>query len=428
MSPEERTLRTYRWERWRCVCAGILETAGNTFLLLLAVQNFHAGAVAKALVAGGGSFGLLVSPVAVNAVQRYGWAPTAAVARMLALGAGASLVAALVPVNRVGLYALACVLAMTTASAVIPLLTQVYQDNYPVEQRGRLYARAFMLRIIAAVGFGFLGGQWLEPGPWFSTHFPGVSGWLALHPARFRVLPLVFGAAFAVAAWAVRRVPSVPLRRVAGTHPLSAWRFVQSDRLFRQALVAWMLMGFANLAMLPMRVEYLGNPKYGLLKTAAEIALLTLVIPNAARLVLNPVWGWLFDRMNFFALRITLNLGFAMGIAAFFTSNSWPGLVTGAVIYGISNAGGDVAWGLWVTKFAPSDHVADYMSVHTFLTGVRGVVAPFVAFQVVQRFSPQAMGWVAGAMIVAASLILLPEIWSWPARARGERSLELAED
>ncbi len=428
MSQAERTLRTYRWERWRSVCAGVLETAGNTFLLLLAVQNFHAGAVAKALVAAGGSFGLLVSPVVVNAVQRSGWTPTLAVARLLALGAGACLLAALVPLNGVTWYALACVLAMTTASAVIPLLTQVYQDNYPVEQRGRLYSRAFMLRILAAIGFGFLGGQWLEPGPWVTAHFPVFTDWLLLHPNRFRVLPLAFATAFACASAAVRRVPSVALRREVGAHPLSAWRFVRSDRLFRQALVAWMLMGFANLAMLPMRVEYLGNPKYDLRKTAAEIALLTLVIPNAARLLLNPVWGWLFDRMNFFALRITLNLGFALGIAAFFTSNSWPGLVTGAVIYGISNAGGDVAWGLWVTKFAPADHVADYMAVHTFLTGVRGVLAPFVAFQVVQRFSPQGMGWVAGLMILAASLILLPEIWSWPARAAGERSVEPPEN
>ena len=429
MSPADRTLRTYRWERWRCICAGILETAGNTFLLLLAVQNFHAGAVAKALVAAGGSFGLLISPIVVNVVQRQGWKPTAAIARLLTFGAVASLVAALVPVTWIGSYALACLLAMTTTSAIIPLLTQVYQDNYPVEQRGRLYSRAFLLRILAAVTFGFLGGQWLEPGPQFSLYFPALSHWLLLHPERFRGLPIVFSVAFMLAAMAVKRVPSTALQRDAGAHPLSAWRFVQSDRLFRQALIAWMLMGFANLAMLPMRVEYLGNPKYDLRKTAAEIALLTLVIPNVARLLLNPMWGWLFDRMKFFALRITLNLGFALGIAAFFTSNSWPGLVTGAVIYGISNAGGDVAWGLWVTKFAPANHVADYMSVHTFLTGVRGVLAPFVAFQIVQRFSPQAMGWVAGAMIVAASLILLPEIWTWSAHARGHRgAVEPAED
>lgn len=143
---------------------------------------------------------------------------------------------------------------------------------------------------------------------------------------------------------------------------------------------------------------------------AAEIALYTLVVPNLARLLMSPVWGRLFDRMNFFVLRCALNLGFALGIAAFFTSNTTPGLVLGAVVYGVSTAGGDVAWSLWTTKVAPPDRVADYMAVHTFLTGVRGVLAPMAAFWAVERLAPSQMGWAAALMIVAATALLLPEI------------------
>lgn len=64
-------------------------------------------------------------------------------------------------------------------------------------------------------------------------------------------------------------------------------------------------------------------------------------------------------------------------------SDSLGGLALGAVIFGVANAGGDVAWSLWVTKFAPPERVADYMSVHTFFTGVRGVAAPLIAFHLV---------------------------------------------
>ena len=169
-------------------------------------------------------------------------------------------------------------------------------------------------------------------------------------------------------------------------------------------------MGFANLMMNPLRVEYLANPKYALALTVSAIALLTGVIPNLVRLVLSPVWGWLFDHMNFFVLRITLNLGFALGILAFFTSHSPAGLVMGAVIYGISNAGGDVAWSLWVTKFAPPDRVADYMAVHTFFTGVRGVIAPIVAFQLALELPMAVLGFISSTLIVAATLLLVPEI------------------
>jgi len=137
---------------------------------------------------------------------------------------------------------------------------------------------------------------------------------------------------------------------------------------------------------------------------------LTGVIPNVARLILSPIWGWLFDHMNFFALRIILNIGFALGTLTFFLSDSRTGLVAAAIIYGISAAGGDVAWSLWVTKFAPPERVADYMSVHTFLTGVRGVLAPVVAFAVVARLSMVTLALISAGLIVLATLLLVPEI------------------
>ena len=139
-------------------------------------------------------------------------------------------------------------------------------------------------------------------------------------------------------------------------------------------------------------------------------ALLVGVIPNLARLVMSPIWGRLFDRMNFFILRIVLNCGFALGMLSFFGGDHVAWLVLGAIIYGVSNAGGDVAWSLWVTKFAPPERVADYMSVHTFFTGLRGVVAPVAAFWMVEHFSLAAISWLGAIMIVFATLLLIPEI------------------
>ena len=134
------------------------------------------------------------------------------------------------------------------------------------------------------------------------------------------------------------------------------------------------------------------------------------VLPNLVRLLLSPLWGWLFDHLNFFLMRVVLNVGFAIGILAFFTSHDQAGLVAGAVIFGMSNAGGDVAWGLWVTKFAPPERVTDYMSVHTSLTGLRGVIAPLAAFHLLGIYSVANLGWACATLIVAATLLLLPEI------------------
>ena len=397
---------TYRLERWRAVSHGVLETAGSTFLLLIAVRWFEAGAMAKAMIAAGSSVGLLASPLVVTWVSRHGLRPGVAAGRLLTVGALAFLVGALVPVLPV--FVLASVVGMGTLASAIPLLTQMYQENYPEEQRGLLFSRTVVIRILAAAVFAKLAG-------WF----------LVVRMPQFPLLLLVFALAAWVSGRLLRACPTSPLLNSGGEHPLRALRYVGEDSVFRQTLIAWMLMGTANLMMLPLRVEYLAHERYGLSLSADRIALYTSVIPNLARLVMSPVWGWVFDRMNFFGLRIILNFGFMIGILSFFVSDSTAGLVTGAIIYGVSNAGGDVAWSLWVTKFAPSDRVADYMSVHTFFTGVRGVFAPLAAFSLAGVVSLPTLGWISAGMIFVASLVLVPELRQ---RGRGRPAKPLVEE
>ncbi len=396
MLDAKRTALTYRYERWRAISSGILETAGGTFLLLIAVRWYDAGSLAKALVAGGGSVGLMLGPWLVARVETAGWPVARAAARVAGLGAVGFGIMALVPALPV--FVIGSVVTMAASAVAVPLMTQIYQENYPARQRGKLFSRTFMIRIATAAAFSELAGRLLSANLEF-----------------FRGLLVVFAAAFVLASYCLGRLPSRPLAASGGTHPFRALRFVRDDALFRRTLGMWMLMGFANLMILPLRVEYLANPAHGVtwggqILTTAQIALLVGVIPNLARLVMSPVWGWLFDRMNFFVLRIVLNAGFALGMLSFFGGNHLGWLIVGAIIYGIANGGGDVAWSLWVTKFAPPERVADYMSVHTFFTGVRGVIAPVVAFQLVAHWSVAAISWLGASMIVVATLLLIPEV------------------
>ena len=391
-----RTATTYRYECWRALPAGVLEAASTVFLLLIAVRYYDAGPLAKAMIASGGSLGLILAPWVVTKVEAFGWPVTRAAARLAVIGALTLVVMAAVPILPV--FVGGSVLSTAAAAAMIPLLTQMYQENYPERERGRRFARTIMIRIATAAVFSDLAGR-------------ALSG----HIGHFRWLLVIFAASFVFMGFCLSRCPSRPLTVSGGTHPFRALRFAWTDRLFRQTLIAWMFLGFAMLMMAPLRVEYLANAKYGVKwqgqwLTAGTIALLTGVIPNVARLLLNPLWGWLFDRMNFFILRLSLNLGFALGIVSFFVSGSVAGLIAGAVFFGISNAGADVAWGLWVTKFAPPDRVADYMSVHTCFTGIRGVIAPVVAFYFVSGLPLNVLGWVSVGLIAIGSAFLVPEI------------------
>ncbi|HEY1173813.1 MAG TPA: MFS transporter [Verrucomicrobiae bacterium] len=402
----EITRLTFRSERWRAFSSGILETAATTFLLLIAVKELHAGATAKALIAAGGSVGLLLGPLTVSFVQARGMKPSDAAARMAMMGAAAFVVMALLPFLPV--YVIGSIVALTASTAVIPLITQVYQENYPDKERGRMLSKSFVIRIATAAIFNELAGR-------------ALTG----HLEKYQWLLLVFAAAYVVAAYWLAKIPSTPLHVSGGTHPFKSLRYVKEDALFRQTLVAWMLMGFANLMMIPLRVEYLANPQYGYALTAGEIAFLVGVVPNLARLVLSPFWGWAFDHMNFFMLRVVLNIGFALGILSFFTGETMTGMLIGAIIFGASNAGGDVAWSLWVTKFTAPERVADYMSVHTFCTGLRGLFAPLAAFHLAAHFTLIQLGWFAATLIGLSCAVLIPEI-PWGKKAK--QSAPLTEE
>src|SRR5437773_1298687 len=140
MNDQDRTIITYRYERWRALAAGVIEAAATIFLLLIAVRWYQAGPLAKALVAGGGSLGLLLTPWLVLRVESAGWPVAKAAARLALLGAISFLVMALFPA--LPIYVAGCVVALTTFSAAIPLMTQIYQENYSERERGRQIGRA----------------------------------------------------------------------------------------------------------------------------------------------------------------------------------------------------------------------------------------------------------------------------------------------
>ena len=128
-------------------------------------------------------------------------------------------------------------------------------------------------------------------------------------------------------------------------------------------------------------------------------------------------WGWLFDRLNFYFLRIILNVLFCSAILVVFYGESFLVIAIGTGLQGFAFAGGNIAWSLWVTKIAPPEHTAEYMSVHTCTTGLRGIAAPVIGFALLRGFG-SGVAIFSAILILIASLIILPE--ARRIRARGE--------
>ena len=178
-------------------------------------------------------------------------------------------------------------------------------------------------------------------------------------------------------------------------------------------------MGIGNLVAIRLWVEYLGNVKFGLNYSETRIALLTLTIPFALKLLTTFFWGRLFDRVNFYLLRVVLNMVFLAAILCVYVGDSFTWILIGVTIHGIAFGGGNIAWSLWVTKLAKPEHTSEYMSVHTFFTGIRGFAAPFIGFWLLRDFGPAALGAFSATMVLIASLVVLPEVRFGKARRKG---------
>ena len=415
----DRTAITYRYERLRAVASGVIETAVTTFLLLIAIQWFEFGATTKALIAAAAAPGFLAGPLVVSRVAELGWTTSQTASRLTLAAAGCFALMAVVE-NR-WLFIFGIFVALTLATSVIPLVTQIYQENYPTQKRGKLFARAAMIRICSAAVFGLFAGWIMTTG----DH----GGKLSAYP---HWLLASFAGAFTLGAFCFSRCPGKPLTGAKGTHPFRSLRFVKEDKLFRHILICWMLFGLGNLMLFPLRSEYLANAgayaqHYTLTfePTPERIALILVTIPNAIKLVCSPFWGGLFDRMNFFVLRVVLNFFFAASLVVFFNSETMVGLCIAAALFGIGNSGGEVAWSLWVTKFAPAKHVADYMSVHVFFNGIRVFLAPFLGFWLLGFVSAASLSLFSAGIIIASSLALLSD---YPSGEKAKRGAALTEE
>jgi hypothetical protein len=389
---------TFRNEMWRSVPSGIIDTAYNTFGMIVAVQVFASGETAKAIFLSSPRLGHIAAILVVPLLLRFRStvAQTAALTQ-IAGGACFSL-AAIFPKSETAFIA-GVSLGFILFSLQIPLLTQIYRVNYPPQSRGRLYAITGIVRSLGAVIFtyaaGWMLGWNLQTYPWLLWSFALMafaSGWLTYG------LPAT--------AW---EAPD------SGDHGLwRSWKWVGRDRDFRTLLISWMLMGLGNLIAAALFVEYLANPIHGIGLDANEVAWLTGVVPLVFRLVSSYHWGVLFDRAPFFVVRIVLNVITAISILLFYLGDNFWWWSAGMALTGLSLAGGNVAWALFVTKLAPEHAVAEYMSVHTFLTGIRGVAAPFLAYAMITRWSFATMAWVCAALVIVASAFIA-------VRRKGER-------
>lgn len=390
MLHHEATQRTFRNELWRSLPAGVIDSMATTFGMLIAVRVFHLGDLAKSIFLSATSSGLITSLFVVPLLLRARSTIPRTAARVQMLGGVCMAAAALFPKSPV-LFVAGLSLGLFCFSMQIPLMTQIYRLNYPEAARGKLFAIAGVARAATAVGFGFLGG-WL----------------LGARLDNYVWLLWAFAFSGFLSGWWTYGLPTTHWEwaETQDTRLWAALRWVRIDRDFRTLLISWMMMGIGNLVASCLFVEYLANPRHGINLPERTVVWITGVIPVVLRMLSSYPWGLIYDRVGLFKVRAILNVIFALGILTFYLGEGVVAWSLGMAFWGIANAGGNVTWGLWVTKLAPKHAVAEYMSVHSFLTGLRGLVAPYLAFAAIGVMSFQALSLLCCVGIIGASAFI----------------------
>ncbi len=378
---------------------GIVETLFQTFAVLVLIKHFESGQMTKATLLALSKVGLIASFAIVPLLRLLGW-KTTTLSGVLNLASTAGIAAAAISGSETTFIA-SLVLSAIAFMLQIPLMTHIYRANYPGERRGQLFGVSATVRGIAAALFALWAGRSLEA-----------------DITRYQPLMWIFVACGLLSSITLFLTPSPP-PPAGGVRLFDAFAWLKSDRVFRNLIVSWFILGSANLTCVALHVEWLANPKTGLGYDEFTVSFISVTLLVTAKLSTTYLWARWFDRTNFFLLRLILNALFATAILLIFTTRYLPVIALGFIMQGFAFAGGNIAWSLWVTKVAPEEHVAEYMSVHTFTTGLRGVVAPYLGFWLITVTSPANIAIGAAFMMGVASLFILPEVRLRP-RRKGE--------
>lgn len=385
----DRSALTYKWDRLRGAGQGIVETCWQVFALLVAIRFFEADESVKQFIPAGLGLGFLLAPLGLGLASRL-QARISSLIGILWVGVALAIGGMILSSGTVAFVA--CVaMAQILSSQAVPLLTHLYSANYAGSQRGSRLSTTFLIGSFAGIIAGFVGGEVLD-----------------LNVALY---PWLFGAGIAAAllsAGAAARIPSEPATSLHSRNPLESLSLIWKDPLFGWMLLAWMFMGIGNLMLIPLRVEYLANPAYGINATNTQISGLLISTVLAFRLLSTKIWGFLFDRVNVVTLRVSLNMVFSASICCFFFTDQLWLIGVGCALLGMAFGGGGILWTLYVTKIAPPDKIASYMSVHSFTTGLRMAAAPFIGYAILSFAHPAFAAWLALLFIGLSTLIFIP--------------------
>lgn len=291
-------------------------------------------------------------------------------------------------------FCLLTVIARIAWTGILTVRAAVWRANYQRRWRGQVTARLVQLSSLLIAGFSALVGFLLDwQGSSFRLGYPVAAA-------------AMFAAAMVYRGSPMRRQQMLIRSELAesqlGDSRLGLGRFHQvlsEDRNFRDYMASMMIFGSGNMMVIPILVIAL-NEQFNLTKLAQ--VMLTSSIPLVFLCLTIRPWARMLDGNHIFAYRSIQSWFYVSSIGVFMLAAGlgqawllWPG----AILLGVSIAGGHLGWNLGHNDFSSDSRASLYMAIHVTLTGMRGLVAPLMGvafYQYLSGLNPQANRWALG--------------------------------
>lgn len=159
---------------------------------------------------------------------------------------------------------------------------------------------------------------------------------------------------------------------------LAGLAVLRTDHRFRKYMSWQMLSGLSTLVIETILIVIITDVfESNWLEGGSALVAIPMLIAGVSSLF----WAQLFDRTDIFTMRFYASVTWAasrvvLAIAVF--TGSMPLVLLSRVVSGIAMGGGMIAWRLGHMAFAPQSEDSLYMGAHIGLTGLRGLVAPFI--------------------------------------------------
>ena len=380
--------RSFRIDSIRQAADGAVQPLIDSVFMIVAINYFAAGDFWKGLIAASMFIGYLLSAPLTGALNRTGIPRSTVLSLLTMLSSGAMLIGVFAP-NGI-IFALAVSLSSAAMHLRQPFFSDLYGEVYPAARRARRISPGLRMNLVLALVLGLLYGRLLDG---------SLDRWRWI-------------LAFCVLIQAFSSIMLTNLPREANPAREDRWWQALAmpfrNPVFLYVQASWMLIGFGNLWTLPLRAVYLAESERGMGLSPATVTLVLVVIPVSLKLLFIPIWARLYHRMSFPALRMSINVFFMTSIPLFFLTERLPIIILSSILFGIGTSGSPFIWQLWVTRIVPPDETRIYQSSHAFLAGIRGVVAPFVGFAVLQGLTFRTMGFISFALSLIATIMMIP--------------------